>query len=604
MATEDLSVDAAALRIWHAQIADRVSDPARLDAVVATGLLDSDREESFDRITSLAAVVLGVAASFLTIVDQRRSFRKSAAGARSTDANENPVSESFCQYVIATARPFAVADARLDPRTRDNPSIVEMGVVAWAGCPLHDATGQVLGTLCAVHTEPREWSTADMAVLETLASAAASEIQLRTALALSSAAGEELRVELAVRDEIVARSRLLADLSQRLGAAASARDVAEIITTTGRRALAAEFTNVAVVEASEVQLRIVHSATVPAEIADRFSIVPLSDDTPLSHAVTTGHPVLIANLDELAQRYPHMVDDTVAAGLQATASFPLLRSDQTVAGALGIGWAQPVEFSPIVRSLLTTVVLMCAQALDRSLVGDAHTQFLRSLQRALLPTIPPRHGLEISAEYLPANSELGFGGDWFDIVAISPSQTALIVGDVCGHGIEAAATMTQIRGAINSLVRLRSDQLDTLFDDVEIVLGRDEPLFVATVSVHIIDTDTGEVTYVSAGHPPAILIDSHGHATLLEGGRRPVLGIGGPPAEPAHAEFAPGCILLAYTDGLVEQNRHDIDAGINALIEVVCPIRHCTTQRIAHAVVTSIDQANDDIAFTVVRATD
>ncbi len=246
---------------------------------------------------------------------------------------------------------------------------------------------------------------------------------------------------------------------------------------------------------------------------------------------------------------------------------------------------------------------MCAQALDRSLVGDARNQFLRSLQNALLPAIPTRHGLEMSAEYLPANTELGFGGDWFDVVAISPTRTALIVGDVCGHGIEAAATMTQIRGAINSLVRLRSDRLDTLFDDVETVLDREEPVFVATVSVHIIDTDTGQVTYVSAGHPPAILMDPHGNAILLEGGRRPVLGIGGSPPEPACAGFSPGRILLAYTDGLVEHDRQDLDAGINALIEVLRPVRHDNTPLVAQAVASNVDRANDDIAFIVVRAT-
>ncbi len=605
MASEESGVDdAAALRIWHAQIADRVSDQARVDAVVATGLLDTHREESFDRITSLAAAVLGVAGSFLTIVDQHRSFWKSAAGPGSTGATENPVSESFCQYVIATARPFAVADARLDDRTRDNSSIESMGVIAWAGCPIQDAEGQVLGTLCAVHTEAREWSRADMALLETLAGAAASEIQLRTALALSSAAGRQLRVELAERDQIVIRSRLLADLSQALSAAGSARDVAEIVTTAGRFALAAEFTNVAVLEASEGTLRIVHSPPLPAEIADRYSIVRLTDDTPLSDAVNTRAPVLIANLDELAQRYPNMVADTIAAGLHATASFPLLRSDRTVAGGLGIGWAHPVEFTPIVQSLLTTVVEMCAQALDRSLVGDARNQFLRSLQQALLPTIPTRQGLEISAEYLPANTELGFGGDWYDVIAISPTRTALIVGDVCGHGIEAAATMTQIRGAINSLVRLRSERLDVLFDDVETVLAREEPLFVATVSVYIIDVDVRQITYVSAGHPPAIMMDRHGNSALLEGGRRPVLGIGGPSPEPATAPFAAGSILVAYTDGLVEHDRHDVDSGIDALLNVLTPIRQNTTQMIANAVARSIHQAHDDIAFTVVRATD
>ena len=214
----------------------------------------------------------------------------------------------------------------------------------------------------------------------------------------------------------------------------------------------------------------------------------------------------------------------------------------------------------MVRSALTTVSEMCAQALDRSQVGDARTQFVRSLQYALLSSTGLRTGLDIAAEYIAANNALGFGGDWYDFIHISPTRTALVVGDICGHGIEAAARMTQIRGAINALVSLHSNQLGRLFDRAEQQLNLSTKDFVATLSVHVIDTDTNTISYVSAGHPPALLVDEFGAATFLEDGRRPVLGIGGPVPTTARVDFTPGSILVAYTDGLVEQRR-DLDHG-------------------------------------------
>jgi serine phosphatase RsbU (regulator of sigma subunit) len=161
-----------------------VFDPARLAAVRRTGLLDTGAEEPFDRLTRLAATLLGTPFAFVTIVDDTRSFWKSCIGVASTDPidRQNTVEQSFCQYVIGADTEFIVTDARADTRTRDNPSIMLMGVAAWAGFPVRSPDGHVLGTFCAVDTVTREWTPHDIEVLRTLSLAASGEIALRDAL--------------------------------------------------------------------------------------------------------------------------------------------------------------------------------------------------------------------------------------------------------------------------------------------------------------------------------------------------------------------------------------------------------------------------------------
>lgn len=151
----------------------------------ATGLLDTDASIAFDRIASLAARVLGAPFAFLTVVDDSRSFWKSAIGldAASLEDRQNRVEESFCQYVIGLDEALLIGDVRLDPRTRDNSSIESMGVVAWAGAPLRSAEGDVLGTLCVVDTDVRSWSDDDADVLHDLAAIATDEITANRASA-------------------------------------------------------------------------------------------------------------------------------------------------------------------------------------------------------------------------------------------------------------------------------------------------------------------------------------------------------------------------------------------------------------------------------------
>ncbi|MGI9017648.1 MAG: PP2C family protein-serine/threonine phosphatase [Euzebya sp.] len=165
-----------------------VYDKHRLAAVRATGLLDSEPEEAFDRLARLAGMVLHAPLAFVTIVDESRSYWKSCIGVDEEAAKmrQNPVEDSFCQYVIGSGQPVITGDAASDPLTRDNPSIEAMGVAAWAGVPLRARDGQVLGTFCVVDTLVREWSQTDIEVLEALAAAASGEIALRASLESAS----------------------------------------------------------------------------------------------------------------------------------------------------------------------------------------------------------------------------------------------------------------------------------------------------------------------------------------------------------------------------------------------------------------------------------
>ena len=589
---------------WLELIRSRVQSPSRLQAVASTELVGTELEEVFDRLTRLAAAVLDVPWSFVTLVDDERSFWKSAYGTGATAAEDraNPVEESFCQYVVATGDQLLIADARLDDRTKDNPSIDSMGVVAWAGSPIRSASGHIVGTFCAVTDQPRKWSSSDAALLDTLAGAAASEVQLRTALRVANETAVALSAELAIRTVIGERSQLMAALAQELSAADSADDVARIVSSTGRGVLDAKFVNIELLDAAKNHMVVIYSPTMPADVIERYTTLALDESTPSGSAVLGRRPVMAPTRADFRRQWPSVADEADTVGVVAASAWPLIRSDGTILGSVSVGWSQEIEFNSLMRVALFTLAQMCAASLERSQVGDARKGFVTALQRALLPQLPDLADLEIAARYVPPTNDLGIGGDWYDVFEISPGSVAVIVGDVCGHGIEAAATMALLRGSINALTRLKVDSIVDVFDEAERWLnGKSD--FVATVAVHLIDSAAHIVEYVSAGHPPAIIVRPDGQHELLERGRRPVLGVGGERPAVGRAEFPSGSLLVAYTDGVIERRGRPLDEGISRLIDVLVSSRHLDAEAIAAAVERSVDWSPlDDVAFAIIKS--
>ncbi len=162
----------------HHQI---IVDPARLQTLERTHLLDTPPEDAFDRLTTLATQLLDAPIALVSLVDKDRQFFKSGVGLDepTASARQTPLSHSFCQYVVSSRQPLIVPDARGHELLADNPAIPEMGVIAYAGIPLLMSDGQVLGSFCAIDTQPHGWSPMHIKVLETLAQAVIAEIELR-----------------------------------------------------------------------------------------------------------------------------------------------------------------------------------------------------------------------------------------------------------------------------------------------------------------------------------------------------------------------------------------------------------------------------------------
>ncbi|WP_406497943.1 SpoIIE family protein phosphatase [Streptomyces sp. NBC_01604] len=204
-----------------------------------------------------------------------------------------------------------------------------------------------------------------------------------------------------------------------------------------------------------------------------------------------------------------------------------------------------------------------------------------TLQRSLLQHhVPEESSVETASRYLPSGSRAGVGGDWFDVIPLSGARVALVVGDVIGHGLHAAATMGRLRTAVRTLadIDLTPDELLTHLDDVVIRLQREEERDTDEISAAclyaVYDPVSRTCSLASAGHlPPAVVTpptaddDAPGSGTvdLPELPIGPPLGLGGLPFETAQFQLAPGSRLVLFTDGLVQSRSRDLETALALL---------------------------------------
>jgi PAS domain S-box-containing protein len=276
-------------------------------------------------------------------------------------------------------------------------------------------------------------------------------------------------------------------------------------------------------------------------------------------------------------------------------------SDGVQAALIWIEFAAPRPFPPSDRALLVQLSGHLQRALTRARAYEEQREVALALQRSILGPASLPAGLAV--HYEPASAALEVGGDWYDVIELPQGRRAVVVGDVAGHGLRAAAVMGQLRSAGRALLLENNGPAQVLraLDRFSALIpGAD----CTTVFCAVIDPLAGTIRYSSAGHPPALLAAPDGTVSKLGHVIAPALAIAADPARPeAMAALPPGSTLLLYTDGLVERRREVMDVGIERACAALAESRHLPPAEVAGHLRTRLlaGQHGDDVAFLVYR---
>ncbi|MFF3753767.1 SpoIIE family protein phosphatase [Streptomyces sp. NPDC002018] len=435
----------------------------------------------------------------------------------------------------------------------------------------------------------------------------------------------ELRV-LSGRAEVAQkRLKLLYDASTEIG---TTLDVTRTAQELGRVAVP-RFADFATVDLAEPVLR----GEEPEELTTlsevhRTAVVGIRDDHPLYELGTdiafrsstpqawtlesgrgTVEPDLRAAIGWRAQD-PELTGRVVEYGIHSLVTAPL-RARGVLLGIVNFWRSErPEPFEEDDVSLAEELANHAAVCIDNARRYTREHTMAETLQRSLLPQVlPEQNALDVAYRYLPA--EAGVGGDWFDVIPLPGARVALVVGDVVGHGLLAAATMGRLRTAVHnfSTLDLPPDEILSLLDDLVARIDHDEGIAGggamvtgATCLYAIYDPVTRLCSMARAGHPPPALVGPDGSVEFLDPPTGAPLGLGGLPFETVEARLPEGSSLVLYTDGLIEDRHREIDAGLDLLRTALAhPDRdpEATCSAVLEALLP--DRPGDDIALIVAR---
>jgi PAS domain S-box-containing protein len=254
-----------------------------------------------------------------------------------------------------------------------------------------------------------------------------------------------------------------------------------------------------------------------------------------------------------------------AKGERAHVAVPLVAQGQQL-GVLAVALPGDGEAEP--PQLVEAIADRAAVAVANARLLERERETALVLQRAMLPQSLLEDGrCDIAAHYAAAVDTLEVGGDWYDAFCGEADRIVLVVGDVVGKGLEAAATMGQLRSALRTLAMAGMHPAQVL-EHLDSFVDQTDNALAATLVLVDVDLSTGAARLACAGHPPPILVPPQGDPRLIWGGRSPPLGIGeGSDRREAVLELKPASRLLLYSDGAVERRDRDIDVGIDRLMK-------------------------------------
>ncbi|MFI1159446.1 SpoIIE family protein phosphatase [Streptomyces sioyaensis] len=346
-------------------------------------------------------------------------------------------------------------------------------------------------------------------------------------------------------------------------------------------------------------------------------LIRFAPGTPMAASVDQGRSVVEPDLAGSARwrsQDPERVRRILDHGVHSLAVVPL-RARGVVLGLVDFwrsGSSPPFDDEDL--SFAEELAGRAAVGIDNARRYTRERAMAMTLQRSLMPRgLPGQDALEVAHRYLPAQA--GVGGDWFDVIPLPGARVALVVGDVVGHGLHAAATMGRLRIAVHnfSALDLAPDELLRHLDELVTHMdvqdeGTEEaeegPAITGATCLYVVyDSVSGRATAATAGHLPPAVAHPDGRVEFLYSPVSPPLGLGaGLPFETAELSLPEGSRLVLYTDGLVESRSRDLDAGLEALRAALAgpdrtPEDTCTT------VMTSLLPARsaDDVALLVAR---
>ncbi|MEU3527953.1 SpoIIE family protein phosphatase [Streptomyces sp. NPDC038707] len=296
-----------------------------------------------------------------------------------------------------------------------------------------------------------------------------------------------------------------------------------------------------------------------------------------------------------------------ATGIRSAAIAPI-RSTREVLGALTLGRAaHPGNFTGDDLPLIEDIARRAGLALDNARLYQRQRKVAETMQNHLLPQMPSVPGLEMTVRYLPAPDASHVGGDWYDAFPLSDGATALAIGDVVGHDLEAAAGMAQVRNMLRAYAWTHREGPGRIVERLDEAVQHitDVPM-VTMILARIEEASEGyrRLTWTNAGHPPPLLVSRDGLADYLTDGHGILLGTGLGASRPDATVLIPvGSTLVLYTDGLIEAPGYSLDTGLQRLRQHAAALAHRTLPSFTDRLLSRVRPADndDDVAILTLR---
>ncbi|MGW0645753.1 MULTISPECIES: ATP-binding SpoIIE family protein phosphatase [Streptomyces] len=245
-----------------------------------------------------------------------------------------------------------------------------------------------------------------------------------------------------------------------------------------------------------------------------------------------------------------------------------------------------------------------AEAAERLRTSERrHRETAVTLQRSLLPQeLEQPDDLRIAATYQPGGTDAAVGGDWYDVITLGAGRTALVIGDVMGRGVRAAAVMGQLRTAVRAYARLDLPPHEVI-QLLDVLAAEIDASQIATCVYAVHDPNEGQLVYASAGHLPILVRDEDGTVERAADPTGPPLGTGGWVHTSGTIALPPGSTAVLYTDGLVERRSEDIDEGVASLARALSGAKG-SPQVVCDRLIRSLGvtaEHDDDVAVLVVQ---